>query len=91
MYRLDERDRLLVPLPTNDVGVLSQSTLDELQGQPGIWIMINGAIRSRRAIERQIITSLGRAGLIAHTEVRETFGTILLIRMRIESASDSLD
>ena len=87
MYRLDERDRLLIPLPTNNVGVLSQSALDELRGHPGIWILINGAVRSRQTIERQIISSLRRVGLIAHTEFRETFGSILLIRMSMETAT----
>lgn len=91
LYRLDERGRILIPLPTNDVGKLNPATLKEVAGHHGLWVMINGALRSRPAIERQLAASLRTVGLDARTETRETFGTILLLRMRVGPVSAALE
>jgi mannosyltransferase len=88
IYRLARTPDDLLPLPTSGAGQLRAEVRRQVDAAGGAWCLLAGTEPDVAGIERELLSGWGTPDRRPRIELRESFGDVTLLRLRIAPQSD---
>jgi hypothetical protein len=88
IYRVVRASEDLVPLPTSQAGQLRPEVRLQVAAAGGAWCLLVGTEHDVAGIERELLSGWDPPDLRPRIELREPFGDVTLLRLRIRPRSD---